>query len=128
MFKFGGLATHDAEAVVPIASEFADRYCIPFDNRAGYVTSLALVNPDPYTTETVTLAFLDPTGTRFHLDQFPLEPLQHMAFETTVRYPQTAGKNGVIQVIASTWGVPALGLLFNPRYSFTSVHTLASPF
>ncbi len=125
VFKVGWLPTHDAEAVVPIVNQFDDHYFLPFDNRAGYVTSLALVNPSTYSSETVTLAFLNPDGTRFHLDQFTLSPLHQITFATTDRYPQSIGRNGVIEIIASTWGVPGLGLLFNPRYSFTSVHALA---
>ena len=59
------------------------------------------------------------------LDKITLTALNHMAFETTNRYPETIGKNGVIEFTVGTWGVPALGLLFNPRGSFTSIHALS---
>jgi len=125
VFKTTSLPTHDAEAVVPLANEFDDQFYIPFDNRNGYVTSLAFVNPYEYWSVSVTLEFRDAAGNRVLLDKITLTALNHMAFETTNRYPETIGKNGVIEFTVGTWGVPALGLLFNPRGSFTSVHALS---
>jgi len=56
-----------------------------------------------------------------------LGPRQHTAFETTSKYPETQGKNGVLefQVPGGQVAASALGLLFSPRNTFTSIHTVS---
>ncbi len=116
-----------AEGVVPFAPENDVDFFIPFDNRNGYVTSIALVNP--YLSQSVTLSvqFRNPDGTIIKTDSIPLTPLQHMAFETTSKYPETVGKNGVIEFLktAGTAGASGMGLLFSPRSTFTSINSVS---
>jgi hypothetical protein len=116
-----------AEGVVPLTPENDIDFFIPFDNRSGYVTSVAIANS--YLTETASMSvqFRNPDGTVIRTDTFQLGPLQHMAFSTTERYPETLGKNGVIE-FTETGGkaaASALGLLFSPRGTFTSVHAVS---
>lgn len=118
-----------AEAVVPLTPENDIDFFIPFDNRNGYVTSVAIANS--YLTETATLKvqFRNPDGTIIPIreDSLQLGPLQHTAFETTEKYPETLGKNGVIE-FTETGGkaaASALGLLFSPRGPFTSIHSVS---
>jgi hypothetical protein len=126
-FKASWMACNDAEAVVPFTSEVDTDFFIPFDNRNGYVTSLAIVNPWLDRSAPVTVQFRNPDGTSLRLpDSFTLAPLQHLMFETTNKYPETVGKNGVIEfVVGGNAGASALGLLFTPRNSFTSVHAVS---
>jgi hypothetical protein len=133
-FKGTWLATNDMEAVVPFASQYDGiptiglNFYIPFDNRAGYVTSLALVNSSSTAPCALTIQFLNPDGSILYTDNtITLDPLHHMSFETTNQYPQTAGKNGaIVFTVTSGNGASALGLLFNDnRHSFTSIHSLS---
>jgi hypothetical protein len=116
-----------AEGVVPFAPENDIDLFIPFDNRNGYVTSVAVANPYLTETATLTVQFRNPDGTVIRDDSFQLGPLIHMAFSTTERYPETLGKNGVIEIVETggTAAVSALGLLFSPRGTVTSIHSVS---
>lgn len=115
----------DFEAVVPFSSEYDDDYVLPFDNTTGYTTSMAICNPDDFSSQTVTVAFHDQQGTRFHLDQFTLSPLEHRAYAMDVNWPQTAGKKGLAVFQVGPRGAPVLGLRFNSTGPFTSTHALS---
>jgi len=127
----------ESEAVVPFASEVDVDFFIPFDNRNGYVTSIALVNPSQTGTANISVQFRNPDGTVIPLrktdgtvvqtDIIALEPLHHTAFETTNKYPETIGKNGVIEFLVPDEPAFAsgLGLLFLPSHTFTSIHSVS---
>ncbi len=123
------IPTNDAEAVVPFSSEVDVDFYLMFDNRNGYVTSLALVNPYSTGTASISVQFRNPDGTVILNDTIPLGPREHIAFSTTGRYPDTGGKNGVIEFKVSGGQVAAsaLGLLFAPglRGTFSSIHTVS---
>ena len=121
-----------AEGVVPFAPENDVKLFIPFDNRNNYVTALALVNsylPDAQVnrTATVRVRFRDPDGILIREHTFSLGPLEHVAFGTTVEYPETQGRNGVVEIVETSGnaGLSALGLLFSPRNTYTSIHSLS---
>lgn len=117
--------TYDFEAVVPFSNRYDDDYILPFDNTSGFTTSMAIVNPNTYSNAVVTVAFYDNSGARFHLDQFTMTPLEHAAFATDIRWPQTVGKRGIAVFTVSPWGAPSLGLRFNWTGPFTSTHALS---
>ncbi|HSB14875.1 MAG TPA: hypothetical protein VLE22_10485 [Bryobacteraceae bacterium] len=125
VFRFSPGGLQDTEAVVPFASEYDDDFLIPFDNRSGFVTSMAIVNPSSYTAVSVFVEFRDVTGQRILLDTITLQPREHRAFSTAERFPASIEKNGVIAFSTADLGVSALGIRFNPRFSFTSVHALS---
>ncbi len=126
-----------AEGVVPFAGERDIDFFIPFDNRNGYVTSIALVNPYNTATANVQVQFRNPDGTVIQLhkpdgtvvqsDTIPLAALQHTSFKTTDKYPETLGLNGVIEFVEPSGTVFAsgLGLLFSPLNTFTSIHSVS---
>jgi len=115
----------DFEAVTPFSSSIDDDFLLPFDNTQGYTTSMAICNPSTYATQTVTVSFFDGGGNRFHLDQFTLAPLQHDAYEFTLKWPQTNGRRGIAVFQVSPDGTSVLGLRFNWTGPFTSTHTLS---
>ncbi|MEN6533289.1 MAG: hypothetical protein ABFD89_06475 [Bryobacteraceae bacterium] len=125
VFRFSPGDLQDTEAVVPFASKYDDDFYIPFDNRNGFVTSIAAVNPSTYSAATVFVEFRDASGARILLDTITLQPLEHLAFSTVEKFPETDGKNGVIEFTTSAYGISALGIRFNPKFSFTSVHALS---
>ena len=120
------LGSHDAQAVVPLSNLLDSDFYMPFDNRVGYVTSIALVNGDASQNAGVTLTFRNPDGTTLLVDRITLNPLQHMAFATAQKYPSVDTKNGVIEFTVNGHGASALGLLFTNHQSFTSVHALSN--
>jgi hypothetical protein len=115
----------DFEAVTPLSSEYDDDFILPFDNTQGNTTSMAICNPSTYTSQVVTVAFYDGGGTRFLLDQFTLNPLEHTAYEFTSEWPLTNGKRGTAVFQVSPYGASVLGLRFNRTGPFTSTHTLS---
>ncbi len=97
----------------------AKRYALPFD-QINSTTGVALVNPVSYTSITVYVTFRDEQGTQFLLDSLTLGALQHMAFSLADRYPQCAGKRGVVEFATTGLTMSMLGLRFGAQ-SFTSV-------
>jgi len=129
-FKAIWMPTNDAEAVVQFASEIDNHYFMPFENRFGYVTSMAIVNPYPDRNANVTLQFRDPNAGIIRTDSLVLAPLEHRAFSTVVKYPETDGKNGVIEFQVTGAGgqyvgASAMALLFSQRGTFSTVPTVA---
>lgn len=78
-FKAIWMPTNDAEAVVQFASEADNHYFIPFENRFGYVTSMAIVNPYPDGNANVTLQFRDPNANIIRTDSLVVPPLERRA-------------------------------------------------
>jgi hypothetical protein len=72
----------------------------------------------------IPVAFYDGNGTRFHLDQFTLAPLQHEAYALAEKWPLTRDRAGTA-VFQISWGAAVLGLRFNPTGPFTSTHVLS---
>jgi hypothetical protein len=115
----------DFEASLPIMTFVnAARYALPFD-QVNSTTGVALVNPLSYTSITVYVTFRDEKGTQFLLDSLTLGASQHMAFALSDRYPQCAGKRGVVQFDTSGVSLSILGLRFGAQ-SFTSILPLTS--
>ncbi len=111
----------DVEALVP-GEEGTSRAVVPFDNRRGFGTALAVVNP--YATEPLELD-VEVYGEDGQLVQKYRERLEvkgHAAFQTAERWPATAERAGLIRIRrVGDWSFTALGLLFNPSGSVTTV-------
>ena len=116
----------DFEAVVPLSSRYESRFVLPFDNTAGFTTSMAIVNASYYATAVVTAAFRTEGGQQIMLDQFTLGPQGHIAFSMRERYPQMSGGRGVIEFSTPGLELSALGLRFNDFGAFTSFPTLSN--
>jgi hypothetical protein len=115
----------DFEASLPIMTYVnAKRYALPFD-QINSTTGVALVNPLSYTSITVYVTFRDEKGTQFLLDSLTLGALQHTAFSLSDRYPQCAGKRGVVEFATTGLTMSMLGLRFGAE-SFTSVLPLTA--
>jgi hypothetical protein len=112
----------DFEAVVPLGSYNDPVFFIPYDNSGGYVTSMALVNPDFSTKTTAYLDFADNQGNLIMDEQsIDLAPGQQVAFSLTDKYPDLAGKVGLLYVSGDTEFLSGLGFRFNPGGAFATV-------
>jgi len=133
--RIAGLATFrqrvagrpDFEAVVPFSPANETRLVMPFDNRAGFSTGIAWLNPDPSNAAPVQVTILRPDATLLGTEAFNIGPGAKLVFSMPARYPQAAGQQGRILVETTGRLFSALGLRFNPGGAFTSFHALSSP-
>lgn len=123
IFRLRRAGMADQEAVVPFSGSFDRVFSIPFDNRDGFVTGVALVNNTPQN-GSVTLTARDFAGNVILSDNFPLNSLNKAVYVVRDQYPELAGKAGILHFVMSTPGLSGLGLRFNPSGSFTSTHSL----
>jgi hypothetical protein len=114
----------DSEAAVPFvtATAVGRPFVIPFDNTFGFVTSVAVVNPDPVQSAIVTLIVRDEQGNELGRPTLPLNPLQHSSFEST-RYDATLNRRGTIEFTGGPVELFGVGFRFNPppTSTFTSL-------
>lgn len=123
-FRAGIPQKPDYEALVPQDFIVAGAALVPFDNRNGFGTAVAVVNPfsADYPLE-MEVEVLDKRGQRLQTYRERLAGYHHIAFQTAERWPVTAGREGVLVLRRTSeyGGMVALGLLFNPSGSMTTV-------
>lgn len=119
----------DFEAVVPFSPFDETEFAMPYDNRNGFSTGIALVNPDEpdSPTSTVSFTFLDPDGAVFLQESVTLAGGVHTAFALPTRWSALANRQGMVIVRTTGRQLSALGLRFNPGGAFTSFHALSLP-
>ncbi|MFN7994552.1 MAG: hypothetical protein U0Q18_13180 [Bryobacteraceae bacterium] len=128
----GGLAifravitdTQDSEGAVPMNASASNRFLVPFDNTAGFESSLAMVNPNATQTATITASFRDNTGQALlATNTFAITANGHQAFALSQKFA-LAGRSGVADFTSSLGDLFGIGLRFNPRFAFTSLPIL----
>lgn len=115
----------DFEAVIPLVSDFITRFVLLYDNTRGFVTTMAIANPD-LTSIQVSVTLRDENARQLGGSTITLGPFRHEAFALPTRWPVTAGRRGVIEFRSTGWGASALGLRFNPTGAFTSFPVLSN--
>lgn len=114
----------DFEATVPAAAGVDYEGSLPFDNTAGYMTSVAIVNPSQYSESSVPVRILDENGNELRRETITLAAGRKLAFTTAERWPETAGKRGIVRFEGTLCSWAVLGLRFNPGGAFTTVNLL----
>jgi hypothetical protein len=109
-----------SEATVPLQGSFPSSLILPYDNTAGYVMGVALVNLAPGSAN-INATIWDDSGNRVGSQPISLAGNGHTAFVLTDQLPATAGKRGIIQFQNPAGGVSGLGLRFSPAGPFTDV-------
>jgi hypothetical protein len=120
IFRQRGQDGRDAEGTAPVESSRTSSLILPFDNTAGFVTGVALVN---LATEAVILSatIRDDTGAQSDLQAVALPAMGHTSFAVPERFSVTGGKRGTIEFRNTAGGtVTGLGLRFSAS-SFTSI-------
>ena len=120
IFRQRGLDGRDSEGTAPLDSSKTASLVLPFDNTAGFVTGVALVNS---TTQAVVVnaAIRDDNGAQIGLQAVALPAMGHTSFAID-RFSITSGRRGIIEFQNTGGGaVTGLGLRFSPFGSFTSV-------
>jgi len=113
-----------SEASVPITRPAGNVLILPFDNRTGFATSLALVNPDPATTAVVQITIYDQSGNVVGGGVINVPPQGQQAFALNTQFPSSAGINGTVNFTSVSVPITGLGLRFSGQV-FTSVQMLA---
>jgi len=126
IFRTSAPGRPDFEASLPIVTYVnANRYVLPLDNSTS-ATGIAIANPLSHTSMTVFVTFRDEQGNQFFVDSFMLAPRAHTAFNLADRYPASAGRRSVVELVTPNPALGLLGLRFG-ALSFTSVLRL-TPF
>jgi hypothetical protein len=112
------------EASVPIDIGGARRMLLPFDNRNGRRTSMALANSSDTNPASVTAVFRTPGGAVIRADMLPPIPTQgHLALSLSDVFPYLEDQQGLAEFTvlgAASVSVSAIGLRFDPSGSFTT--------
>lgn len=115
----------DYEALVTQEWSINDMLLIPFDNRSGFGTALAIANAWSISPLVFDAEILDANGSLIASHRETLGPNSQAAFQTSERWGSTRNRNGVIRLrVVSGWGISALALLFNPSGSVTTCPAL----
>jgi len=121
VFRAGSGSGPPNETSVPLQTQLAPAITFPYDNTAGYVTSIGLANPGA-ATATVTATMWDDSGNRLGTQSIALAAGGHTAFELPGQLPLTAGQRGIVRFQTSApEGIAGLGLRFSPSGAFTFV-------
>lgn len=117
----------DSEGSVRLTTPVSKKVLLPFDNTQGFVTALALVNPDATKTATIAATFFDEAGNQIAADSLSLAAHGQLPFAMPDRFAATAGKRGVAQFSTTDINLTGLGLRFSSAGAFTSVDFLTPP-
>ena len=109
-----------SEATVPLQTSFPSSLILPYDNTAGYVMGVALVNLATGSAN-INATIWDDSGNQLGVQSISVAGTGHTAFVLTDQIPVAAGKRGIIQFQNPSGGVSGLGLRFSPAGPFTDV-------
>jgi hypothetical protein len=111
------------EAVVPAVNQFQGHFVLPYDNTQS-ITGIAIANPT-LTNVIIPANIRTESGNIIDVKQLTLGPYNHTAFALPDLWPSTAGRRGIIEFLATGFGVGALGLRFTGS-AFTSLNVLSN--
>jgi hypothetical protein len=109
-----------SEGTTLLQTQFQSKLDVPYDNRAGFVTAVALANLAA-TQSTVTATVWDSTGKLLDTQSITLPASGHTAFVLTDKVAGSAGLQGLVQFQSSSGNLAAVGLRVSPQGTFTSV-------
>jgi hypothetical protein len=109
-----------SEGTSPLQTQFESGIDVPFDNRNGYVTAVALANLVG-TSASITATLFDSTGNLLGTQSIPLAANGHGAFLVPTLVPQSSGVQGIVQFRSSAGNLAGVGLRASPQGTFTSV-------
>ena len=109
-----------SEGTTPFQTQFEARLDVPYDNRAGFVSALALANLTT-TPTTITATLYDSTGMQLGVQSLTLPAAGHTSFLLPSQFPATAGLQGMVQLQSSAGNLAGVGLRASPQGTFTSV-------
>jgi hypothetical protein len=109
-----------SEGTSPLQAKFQSRLNLPYDNRAGFITAVALANLSA-AGATITATVWDPAGKQIGVQTLTMAANGHTSFLLPSLLAVTAGQQGIVQLQSSTGNIAAVGLRASPQGTFTSV-------
>jgi hypothetical protein len=101
------------------AAPAANRILMPFDNTSGFVTTMAIANPNS-SIASVTVSMQPGGGQPTALAPITLPPNGYMAFTLPQQFPSTSGFNGLLEFISSSASISIIAIRFNATGAFTA--------
>jgi hypothetical protein len=123
IFRQHAAGSVDTEGAVPLKSSSGNHFLVPFDNTQGFVTAMAMLNPDSAQTATVNIVFRDEDGQQISTGSLVLGPGTRQAFVLPSQFYGLANERGVAE-FTSTVEISALGLRASPRYTLASIEPI----
>jgi hypothetical protein len=114
----------DTEVAVPIRSKTGNHFLLPFDNTEGFVTAIAILNPDHTQPATVSIVFRDENGKQISTESLVVSPNDRQAFVLASQFPEVANERGVAEFNSPNIQLSAFGLRASPRHAFTSLEPI----
>jgi len=113
----------DTEGAVPLKSSSGNHFLVPFDNTQGFVTAMAMLNPDSTRTAAVNIVFRDENGQQISTGSLVLGAGTRQAFVLPSQFSGLANQRGVAE-FTSPVEISGLGLRASPRYTLASIEPI----
>ena len=123
IFRQHAAGSVDTEGAVPLRPSSGNHFLVPFDNTQGFVTAMAMLNPDSARTATVNAVFRDENGQPLSTGSLVLGPGTRQAFVLPSQFTGLANQRGVAE-FTSAVEISALGLRASPRYTLASIEPI----
>jgi hypothetical protein len=107
-----------------VASTSATRVLVPFDNTNGFVTTIAIVNPNA-SSESVSVGIESSSGSVSQLSPITLPAQGHTSFAMPQQFSATGGQSGLAEFYSASGTISVLALRFNPTGAFTTAPVYA---
>jgi len=109
----------DQDSTAP-AVNATNRILVPYDDHAGFVSAIAIVNPTA-TAQSVSVGFQTTDGL-ISIDALPTVPaMGHMTFVLSQQFPQILGHLGLAEFYSATGNLSMIAFRFNPTQSSASM-------
>jgi hypothetical protein len=122
IYTYGGIPGRPDQDGTSPAAAAATRILVPYDNRDGFVSSMAIVNPTT-SPESVFVSFQNDDGTiTLNTLTAPLPANGQLTFTIPQQFPITAGRRGLAEFYVFAGGGLAISAFrFNPTLALTSI-------
>jgi hypothetical protein len=109
----------DQDSTAP-AVNATNRILVPYDDHAGFVSAIAIVNPTA-TAQSVSVGFQTTDGL-IAIDALPTVPaMGHMTFVLSQQFPEILGHLGLAEFYSATGNLSMVAFRFNPTQSSASM-------
>ena len=127
VFHYTAASGAQAEGTVPLESDFAGTFVLPYENDNQFASALALVNLDPNLAITASETAYNETGNQLAIQTSPIPQNGHTSALLTGLVASTANTRGFVEFTNSTGNITGLGLRVSPQGGITSTPKLARP-
>ncbi len=118
IFTQHGPGGQDQDGTAPAAAS-ASRILVPFDNSGGFVTGLAVANPNA-ASQSISVSVKTDSGSISQTTVPAIPGRGHLSFSMPLQIPSSSGQRGVAEFYSSTGNFSIIALRFNPAGAFTA--------